>query len=85
MTRTWTVRRQLSPRRDGERRWDQACQLLVGWARQHGLVVSHARLAQELTSSSEGPGRGVVGDEGPHGRLAVCWCQIAARAEVPHR
>jgi hypothetical protein len=32
MTRTWTVCRQLSPRRDGERRWDQAYQLLVRWA-----------------------------------------------------
>ena len=28
-TRTWTVCRQPSPRRDGERRWDQAYQLLV--------------------------------------------------------
>lgn len=32
MTPTWTVRRQASPRRDGERRWDQAYQLLVRWA-----------------------------------------------------
>ena len=31
-TRTWTVCRQPSPRRDGERRWDQAYQLLVRWA-----------------------------------------------------
>lgn len=29
MTRTWTVCRQYSPRPDGERRWDQAYQLLV--------------------------------------------------------
>ena len=29
MTRTWTVCRQPSARRDGERRWDQAYQLLV--------------------------------------------------------
>ena len=28
-TRTWTTCRQLSPRPDGERRWDQAYQLLV--------------------------------------------------------
>jgi hypothetical protein len=28
-TRTWTVCRQLSPRLDGERRWDQAYQLLL--------------------------------------------------------
>src|SRR6266536_647390 len=32
MTRTWTVCRQPSPRRDGDRRWDQAYQLLVCWA-----------------------------------------------------
>ena len=31
-TRTWTVCRQPSPRRDAERRWDQAYQLLVRWA-----------------------------------------------------
>jgi hypothetical protein len=37
MNRTWTVCRQYSPRPDGERRWDQACQLLVGQARQGGL------------------------------------------------
>jgi hypothetical protein len=28
-TRTWTTCRQLSPRPDGERRWDQAYRLLV--------------------------------------------------------
>ena len=28
-TRTWTVCRQPGPRPDGERRWDQAYQLLV--------------------------------------------------------
>ena len=32
MSPTWTVRRQSSPRRDGDRRWDQAYQLLVRWA-----------------------------------------------------
>src|SRR5215469_16665645 len=37
MTRTWTVCRQPVPRRDGERRWDQAYQLLVRWAGQGGL------------------------------------------------
>ena len=29
MNRTWTVCRQYSPRPDGERRWDQAYQLLA--------------------------------------------------------
>ena len=37
MIRTWTVCRQYSPRRDGERRWDQACQLLARQAGQGGL------------------------------------------------
>ena len=36
MTRTWTVCRQLSPRRDGDRRWDQAYQQLVRWAERDG-------------------------------------------------
>lgn len=31
MSPTWTVCRQFSPRRDGDRRWDQAYQLLVRW------------------------------------------------------
>jgi predicted helicase len=31
MRPTWTVCRQFSPRRDGDRRWDQAYQLLVRW------------------------------------------------------
>ena len=33
MNRTWTVCRQYSPRPDGERRWDQAYQLLVASGR----------------------------------------------------
>jgi predicted site-specific integrase-resolvase len=37
MTRTWTVCRQPSPRRDGERRWDQAYQLLVRWTERGDL------------------------------------------------
>src|SRR6266511_2280783 len=32
MAPTWTVRRQISPHRDGDRRWDQAYQLLMRWA-----------------------------------------------------
>src|SRR4029453_17363767 len=31
MSSTWTVCRQFSPRRDGDRRWDQASQLLGRW------------------------------------------------------
>ena len=37
MNRTWTVCRQHSPSRDGERRWDQAYQLLTRLAGQGGL------------------------------------------------
>jgi hypothetical protein len=37
MNRTWSVCRQPSPIRDGERRWDQAYELLVRWAGQGGL------------------------------------------------
>ncbi len=37
MIRTWTVCRQPIPRRDGERRWDQAYQLLARWAGQGDL------------------------------------------------
>ena len=37
MNRTWSVCRQPSPSRDGERRWDQAYQLLVRWAGLGGL------------------------------------------------
>jgi hypothetical protein len=37
MIRTWTICRQPSPRRDGERRWDQACQLLVRWTERGDL------------------------------------------------
>src|SRR6266511_214058 len=32
MAPTWPVRRQISPHRDGDRRWDQAYHLLVRWA-----------------------------------------------------
>ena len=35
-TRMWTVCRQPSPRPDGERRWDQAYQLLVRWGCRDG-------------------------------------------------
>jgi predicted amidophosphoribosyltransferase len=42
MTRTWTVCRQPSPHRDGERRWDQAYQLLVRWAERSDLPLAGA-------------------------------------------
>ena len=35
-TRTWTVCRQPVPRRDAQRRWDQAYQLLVRWGCRDG-------------------------------------------------
>ena len=37
MTQTWTVCRQLSSYRDGDRRWDQAYQQLVRWAERGDL------------------------------------------------
>src|SRR2546429_316919 len=46
MNRTWNVCRQFSPRRDAERRRDQAYQLLVRWAGQGGLP--DVMLIQEL-------------------------------------
>ena len=46
MIRTWTVYRQFSPRPDGERRWDQACQLLVCRAGE-GAVAGPAAIAEE--------------------------------------
>jgi hypothetical protein len=48
MTRTWTVCRQYSPRPDGERRWDQACQLLA--RRAVRADVDPAALGYEVTA-----------------------------------
>jgi len=47
MARTWNVCRQLSPRRDGHRRWDQAYQLLVRWA-ERGDLPRPAPIAGEV-------------------------------------
>ena len=38
-TRMWTVCRQPSPRRDAQRRWDQAYQLLVRWGCRDGRAA----------------------------------------------
>lgn len=35
MANTWLVQRTLSPRPDGQRRWDTAYQLLAQWTREH--------------------------------------------------
>jgi hypothetical protein len=32
MKRDWRVARRLEPRPDGQRRWDRAYQLVLGWA-----------------------------------------------------
>jgi hypothetical protein len=61
MIRTWTVCRQLSPRRDGERRWDQACQLLVRWAE----VPGPALIGEEVPDASGGVCAGVDHPPGP--------------------
>ena len=55
MTRTWTVCRQYSPGQDGERRWDQACQLLARLAGQGGLP------GLTLIAGEDADARGVVG------------------------
>ena len=57
-TRTWTVRRQPSPRRDGERRWDQAYQLLVRWTEQPDLPWP-APIAEEVPDARGGVRAGV--------------------------
>src|SRR5258708_4179149 len=68
MTRTWTVCRQPSPRPDGERRWDQAYQLLGRWAGRDGLPGldrprGHAALADldvVLVTAPDGLARNYV-------------------------
>ena len=47
MNRTWSVCRQPVPSRDGERRWDQACQLLVRLAGQ-GSLPGLTLIAEEV-------------------------------------
>ena len=54
MTRTWTVCRQYSPRPDGERRWDQAYQLL---ARQAGQGALPGRALSNRTQVAPARGR----------------------------
>ena len=58
MTRTWTVCRQYSPRPDGERRWDQAYQLLARQAGQGGLP-GLMLIAEEDADASGGVCAGV--------------------------
>ena len=53
MIRTWTVCRQPSPRHDGERRWDQAYQLLVRWAGR-GDLPCPAPIAEEVPDARGG-------------------------------
>jgi hypothetical protein len=53
MIRTWTVCRQPSPHRDGERRWDQAYQLLVRWAEPDELPWP-APIAEEVPDARSG-------------------------------
>jgi hypothetical protein len=64
MIRTWTVCRQVSPCRDGERRWDQAYQLLVRWAGQGDLPVL-ALIAGEVPDACGGVCAGVDHPPGP--------------------
>jgi hypothetical protein len=64
MTRTWTVCRQYSPRPDGERRWDQAYQLLARQAGQGGLP-GLALIAEEDADASGGVCASVDHPPGP--------------------
>ena len=64
MIRTWTVCRQPVPRRDGERRWDQAYQLLAGWAGQDS-VPGPALIAEEVPDEGSGVCAGVDYPPGP--------------------
>jgi hypothetical protein len=58
MIRTWTLCRQSVPRRDGERRWDQACQLLVRRVGQ-GDLRGLALIAGEVPDARGGVCAGV--------------------------
>ena len=58
MNRSWTVCRQPIPRRDSERRWDQAYQLLVRWAGQ-GDLPGPALIAGEVPDARSGVCAGV--------------------------
>ena len=64
MNRTWTVCRQFNPCRDGERRWDQACQLLVRWAGQ-GDLPGRTLITEEVPDASGGVCAGVDCPSGP--------------------
>ena len=64
MNRTWTVCRQYSPRPDGERRWDQAYQLLARLGGQGGLS-GLTLIAEEDADASSGVRAGVDHPPGP--------------------
>ena len=64
MNRTWTVCRQYSPRQDGERRWDQAYQLLARQAGQGGLT-GLTLIAEEDADASGGVCAGLDRSPGP--------------------
>ena len=64
-TQTWSVRRQAIPRRDGERRWDQAYQLLVRWAAvQPAEICPAAPIMQEVPDACRGLCAGLDGPPG---------------------
>jgi hypothetical protein len=65
MIRTWTVCRQPVPRRDGERRRDQAYQLLVRWAGEGGLPDLGLIAEEEVPDARSGVCAGVDHPPGP--------------------
>src|SRR5215472_3340153 len=64
MSRTWTVCRRHIPRRGGERRWDQACPLLVCWAVTGGLP-GLALIAGEVPDARSGVCAGAAAGRAP--------------------
>src|SRR2546421_158493 len=66
MTRTWTVCRQYSSRPDGERRWDQAYELLARQAGRGGLP-GLPLIAEEAADACGGGGAGIGHPPRPRG------------------
>jgi hypothetical protein len=75
MTPTRTVCRQLSPHRDGDRRWDQAHQLLVRWtAEQCDAIRPVEPMAREVPDARRGVRAGL--DHPSRPRRLVIGCLV---------
>jgi hypothetical protein len=73
MSPTWTVCRQFSLRRDGDRRWDQAYQLLVRWTAAQDDTRPVGPRAQEVPDACRGVRAGLdyPPSPGPEHRAAA--------------